>query len=284
MCLTSDVRLPLNVDDVDLDPEMEELPTARTGWTYMTFSLINIELVKAMQKAAADARSCLPSSLLNDRIRMQTISETRARIGEHLKHCNPVIPQHRMTLYCSHFLLRKLNFTTRQQWLLLQHPHSHQDFTTEDSLIEALELLEYRLAGEDDLLRQFSWARKAYPQYHVTMYILWHLCVKPEGPNTSRAWKAIDTLSKDEQGEELFSGFGPKSAVLAALRTKAILVRGKSGNSNSEMISEFDDNGMGLEREENQPGTAIVPPDPLGDGFDVGNEDWSQWANLFQSL
>ena len=151
---------------------MEELPAAKSGWTSMTFSLINIELVKSMQKLATIAASSSLSSPPSEDVRASVINETRALIEDRLEGCNPVIPQHRMTLFCSRFLLRKLDFVTRQQWLLLQHSGPCEDFIAEKNLIEALEILEPRLVSEDDMLKQFAWAKKAYPQYHVTMYIL----------------------------------------------------------------------------------------------------------------
>lgn len=82
LLLMSDVSLPLNVDDADLYPGMEELPTAKTGLTPMTFSRVNIDLVKSMQKLAAIATSSSPSSSPSEDVRAQIINETRARIEE----------------------------------------------------------------------------------------------------------------------------------------------------------------------------------------------------------
>jgi hypothetical protein len=41
---SSDTRLPWNVNDSDLFPDMQELPAARSGWTGMTYSLGNFEI------------------------------------------------------------------------------------------------------------------------------------------------------------------------------------------------------------------------------------------------
>lgn len=281
--LMSDVSLPLNVDDADLSPEMTELPAARKGWTAMTFSLINIDLVKAMQKLAAVAASSSPSSPPSENAREQILQKTRAQIEERLKHCKPVIPQHRLTLLCSRFLLRKLDFITRQQWLLLQRPGPLDSFTTEENLVEALGILEPRLASEDDFLTQFAWARKAYPQYHVVMYILWHLCVKPEGPSIGRAWNAIETVFACEERDEFHSGFGSQSAVLAALRNKAISVR------DTLRRRSLGGPGVGVETGEDPSGDDSVPAELLTDlgsgelSFDMGDE-WPNWATLAQGF
>lgn len=290
LLLMSDVSLPLNIDDADLYPGMKELPFAKYCWTSMTFSLVNIDLVKSMQKLAALATSSSPSSSPSEEVRAQIINETRAQIEERLQHCNPVIPQHRMTLLCSRFLLRKLDFIARQQWLSLQHPGPREDFATEENLIEALEILEPRLVGEDDMLKQFAWAKKAYPQYHVVMYILWYLCIKPKGPSVDRAWAAIETHFSREQFEELTSGFGSKSAVLTALRAKAVSAREGIQTQIPGGVARNSDEDLSLGAREGPSVGGIVPTHQLGDigseefHFDIGNDEWPNWATLAQGF
>jgi Fungal specific transcription factor domain len=284
----SDVTLPLNVDDADLYPGMKELPPAKRGWTPMAFSLINIDLVRSMQKLASIATSSSPSSFLSEDVRAQIINETRERIEERLELCNPVIPQHRLTLLCSRFLLRKLDFITRLQWLSLKPLASHDEFATEENLIEALEILTPRLVREDDLLKQFAWAREAYPQYYVTMYVLQHLCVKPEGPSVDRAWEAVELVF--QQWDEFSSGFGSKSAVLAALRAKAVSAGEKIQNRNLGGDARNSDSGLGLERGYGPSGTGAGPAYPLGNidsnefCFDINSDAWPNWATLAQGF
>jgi hypothetical protein len=267
---------------------MKELPTDKRGWTPMTFSLINIDLVRSMQKLASIATSSSPSSLLSDDIRAQIISETRARIEERLAHCNSVIPQHCLTLLCSRFLLRKLDFITRLQWLSLQRPDVREEIATEENLIEALEILTPRLVSEDDLLKQFAWARKAYPQYYVTMYVLQHLCVKPEGPSVDRAWEAVEIVF--QQWDDFSSGFGSKSAVLVALRAKAFAVREKIQIRNLGGDARNTDSNSGLEIGHDPSETGTGPAYLLGDiasaefGFDINSDEWLNWANLAQGF
>jgi hypothetical protein len=284
----SDVTLPLNVDDADLYPGMKELPSAKRGWTPMAFSLINIDIVKSMQKLASIATSSSPSFSLSEDIRAQIINETRERIEERLEHCNPVIPQHRLTLLCSRFLLRKLDFITRLQWLSLQRPDPREEFLTEENLIEALEILTPRLVSEDDLLKQFAWARKAYPQYYITMYVLQHLCVKPEGPSVGRSWEAVEIVF--QQWDDFSSGFGSKSAVLAGLKAKALSVREIIQNRDLGWDARNSDSDLGLERGCGPSGIGAGPAYLLGDtasaefGLDINSDEWLNWATLAQGF
>ncbi|KAF4963068.1 hypothetical protein FSARC_8870, partial [Fusarium sarcochroum] len=220
---TSEVNLPLNIDDTDLSPDMEELPQARSGWTSMTFSLIIIDLAKLTEELAMAASSSRPS----ENRRRNIILKARSQIERRLEKCSPVTPQQRLTVHCSHFLLQKLDFFTTQQWQSLQRQSSGDMLATEETLIGALDILEPRTFGQDPFLAQFSWAKKLYPQYHVTLYILWHLCVRPDGPSVDRAWRAIDSIFAQEMINDPPCDIDTKVVVLVALKAKAEAVRKK---------------------------------------------------------
>ncbi|CAM1510756.1 Fc.00g082690.m01.CDS01 [Cosmosporella sp. VM-42] len=293
LSLLYEVSLPLNIDDAELYPDMKTLPVPKKGWTAMTFSLVNIDLAKAMQRLAATAASSSPLSPPSESARARMLQETRARIEERLEHCNPVIPQHRLTLLCSHFLIRKLDFISRIQWVLLQCAGPHTDFVTEENLNEALEILEPRLHTEDDLLKQFAWARKAYPQYHVMMYVLWHLCIRPEGPNVKRAWNLIDIMFSHELRDESNVGLGSRSAVLTALKAKAMSMKEKISKSRAPANTTQNADGntnSGRQKGQTADGDTVQYFFQDMDGneldFEMGGEEWPNWATLvhgFQS-
>lgn len=289
--LLSDVELPANVNDTDLEPTMEDAPAVRPGWTPMTFSLINIELGKTMQRLASLAASSTASSPPSEGLRLQILDKTRSHAEQWLIHCNPVIPQQRLTLYCTRFLLRKLSFVTRLQWILLQQRAGiNQDFATEDNLEEALEILGPNLYTEDGLLRQFGWTKRAYPQYHVTMYVLLHLCVKPECEQVERAWDAVEAFFADEMSAGDSVGFGPKLSVLAVLRQKAMAVRNKvqsrrpAGNVGGGDREVGIDSGEGLVECNNS--SAGLEGNMAGHEFELNPnmDEWPDWATLVQDF
>ncbi|MCJ1312438.1 hypothetical protein MMC25_006112 [Agyrium rufum] len=286
LILTSAVQLPLNVDDCDLYPGMKVIPAARLGWTSMTFSLINIDLIKFMQALGAFAASSSSSASppADDSVRARRFEETRSSIEGRLANCNPVIPRQRMTMFCARFLLRKFEFIQRQQWRLLHRTSSREDFTTEETLIEALEILEPRLVVEDEMFQQFIWVRRAFPQYHVTLYILWHLCIKPAGPNVGRAWAAIDTCFGQEEADEATVGFGSKFAVLAALKAKASVVRERlrkenqvEGMKGGGQVQQMDSQGANMD---------VFGGVAAGEcfDFDIGSDEWPNWDVLAQGF
>ncbi|KAM5527623.1 fungal specific transcription factor [Fusarium oxysporum f. sp. phaseoli] len=222
----SDVTPPLNVEDDALYPEMEKLPASRKTWTSMTSSLINVDLFKSLHKLISAVMAATPSNPPREEVRAQIITEAKASVERRLQHCNPAIPRQRLTINISRFMLRKMDLISRQQWQLLRCPGSREAFATEENLVEALEALDLGLTpAKDEMMKPFVWLCRAYPQYHLALYILWHLCVKPEGPNIERAWEAVNGVYLRELTNGLFDGVGPKALVLRALKTKAKAIR-----------------------------------------------------------
>jgi hypothetical protein len=296
LLLTSDVGLPANIDDTEISPDTQQPPEPKVGWTAMTFSLINIDVAKTLQKLLTLAASSSPSSPPREEIRAQIMKECKIRMENWLSYCNPVIPQHRLALSCSRFVFRKHDFTTRLQWDLLQNTDPQANFATEANLVEALDLIFPRI-NDDELLKQYAWAGKVYPQYNVTMYVLWHLCVRPEGPNSDRAWQAIERSFSDSMRDDSATRLGSKSSVLAALRAKAMLIRqriqarnaGVSTGGHPLAVAEdlFQDGGRFKDGGFDGNG---FPAHLFGDagvdelGFDRSEDGWLDWGALVQSF
>ncbi|KAF3766365.1 hypothetical protein M406DRAFT_290817 [Cryphonectria parasitica EP155] len=292
--LMSDVDLPANVHDTDLTPDMVSPPKPREGWTTMTFSLIAIELFKTMQTLAAMAATSPPTSPPSEAVRAKTIQELRARLDEWMAWCNPVIPQQRLTLFCARFLLKKTDFVTRLQWILLQQRAGlHSDFATEENLDVALEILERKMYKDDGLLKQFAWTRRAYPQTNVMLYVLLHLCVKPEGPLIDRAWGAIEAFFAEDVPREPATGLGPKLLVLVVLRKKAVAVREKLHSRRPGLGRDgAPEPGLALGEHSSSTSVAGVGGPAVGLEHTVADEygldnslvDWPDWAALVQDF
>lgn len=308
--LLSDVDLPAHVHDTDLYPEMKEPPVPRINtWTAMTFSLANIDIAKTMQTLAATAAASSPTSPPpSEELRARLMAELHERVQSLLAPCNPVVPQQRLALKCSHFLLRKLDFVTRLQWILLRQrrrsssslPDDAPDLATDAHLGEALALLELRSKDQDGLLAQFSWPRLAYPQYHIILYVLMHLCVRPEGKDVERAWGCVEEFFEDEMGFAKRIGLGSKLSVLMALRRKAVAVRekllgrsvggGAAGSSveSGTVLAGEQAARQGGDGDENG-GSQLLQGEAMGELFegldgDGGDMDWPDWAALVQDF
>jgi len=228
---SSDIALPSNLDDSELFHTMTELPTVRAKFSQMTYTLIAMETGRAMRQLHHTVISS--DALPSESTRKKTVRKITAHIEEYLQNCNPNIPIQKAALRIAHLMLRKFDFVTSQQWLNRSDPERREAQATEENLINACEILELNLEIQfDDILRSFRWAFETYPQYHLLLYVLWHLCVKPVGPTVVRAWKAVNATFQYEDSSirNQVYGQGSKRPILNMLRDKALRI-GSSINS-----------------------------------------------------
>ncbi|CAG9998465.1 unnamed protein product [Clonostachys byssicola] len=211
------VNLPLNVNDEDLYPDMDSLPQPREGWTSMTPTLINIEAFTTIRECTAHSSA---ENSLED-VRQQIMARGRDVVNKYIQHAKLVVPRQRHMILVSRFVLRKLDFDSRLKWQIRRSGASPDQFITEENMVEALEVMDLaRSLYTDELLKKYAVSSRAYTQYNIKLYILYHLFIRPLSPNAERAWKLID----DQVAP--WSGFdaeivGPKAEFLQTLLTRA---------------------------------------------------------------
>ncbi|EFY92528.1 C6 transcription factor, putative [Metarhizium acridum CQMa 102] len=219
--MSGGAELPLNLEDGDLDPNMKDLPPPRKGWTRILSSLANIRICQTwadLLQLSWSNPSTPPPFEARDRIVAKLVETVETLIKE----CNPVIPMQRLTITTCRFIVRKLDFVTRQQWEAHHHPEQQELLATEETLLEALGLFE---EGEhllkDELLRPYTWSMRSYPQYHLMLFILWNICLRPRRSCALRAFRSVEKYVKvmEKTGTAVFRG--PKWTIFKALMTRA---------------------------------------------------------------
>ncbi|KAM0456942.1 hypothetical protein ACHAPV_006917 [Trichoderma viride] len=275
-----DTKMPLNIDDNELRPDMKELPLPHSGWTKMSLPLTCMEVAQTLQTMAN--LSMTPSGPTpKEVIRSNLFSQLRSRVEQYIKPCNPVIPIQRMAMKTALAMVHKIDFVTRQQLANLENPDKRNTFATEANLLSALRCLEIHLElWGDELLRPYRWCMHGHPQYHMLLYVLWHLCVSPSGPSVERAWVIVAKQFELEEVRMSMAVSSPalKAIILKRMRKKAEMIRHSliNGSETPDSISEGIDETP--DEEEMQ--------DPLPEAvmdvrrFDGENVDWN---NLMQN-
>ncbi|PNP54673.1 hypothetical protein FNYG_15616 [Fusarium nygamai] len=220
------VELPRNLHDSDIFPGMKELPPSRPGWTRMTLPLCSNQSSRAWTQLFQ--MSCSADGIPDEDVRRQVIQDAVEKVEGILQRCNPVIPEQRMTIRTSRLILYKVDVVSRRQWQILRSPEDQQPMATDSEVTEAVQLLEISNSmWQDDDLVPFQWIVRAFPQYHIMLFILRHLCVCPRGELAKRAFAAVDI----HLGNFKTSGNGPlngsKWTVLMTLRERAFLLMQK---------------------------------------------------------
>jgi hypothetical protein len=263
--LNTDNKLPLAVDDNALHLAMRELPSApQNVWTEMT-SLVLIYMTARTTQELNRLLGTL-GTLPSEANRREIITQLEAEIEIHIAYCNPAIPAQRLTVIVPHLKVRKMEFVSRQQWLLSiarkrgqTGPLSHlaNTVTNDETLAEACTIIEMSAEPlSDDLLYNFRWCAEMHPQYSTLLYVLWCLCVRPTAPDAAKAWAAVDapfSLKADRlQRQEVIvvaGCYSSKWRVLGALREKAMRLReaGRDGGTEINEQTGVDDGGSGSE-------------------------------------
>jgi hypothetical protein len=226
------VELPRNLHDSDIFPGMKELPPSRPDWTRMTLPLCCNHASQAW--AQLFQMSCSADGIPDEDVRKRLIKDAVEKVEGILQRCNPVIPEQRMTIRTARLILCKVDVVSRRQWQILRSPDDRQPpMATEAEVTEAVELLELsNIMWRDDDLLAFQWLSRSYPQYHIMLFILRHLCVCPRGELAKRAFAAVEIQLGNFKTSENKPLNGLKWTVLTTLRERAFLLMQKVEREN----------------------------------------------------
>jgi hypothetical protein len=193
-----DVKLPLNVNDSDLDPDMLEPPVEHSGSTEMMFCLSRCEVGVFLKKGSLNSPfdgywAKLNSSATPIEEKDRAIDELE-RIFEHkfLRHCNPLIPLHALTTGIARVGVCKMR-------LLAHHPRQFEDHEAHlsqqelDSLfLNSLSIIQYdNLGHANPSLQRFLWHVRMHFQLDGFVYLLDALRKRTSGDLVDRAWLQV---------------------------------------------------------------------------------------------
>lgn len=217
----TDVELPLNVNDNQLEPNMKDLPPAEPRWTEMSFTLIIMEVNRVLQEIN-QSRLRYEDIDTYEAARQKIIHSMIERQDHYLQYCDENIPAQRAAYLIGRILTAKLQFITRRHSRSTASENQNLSQDTQETFEKACDILELsRQFSTDDMLQGFRWICQSFPQYNILMYLLWRLCKDVEGWNVERAWELIDA-SFEGQGERRHDW---NWVVLENLRAKARLMR-----------------------------------------------------------
>ncbi|ORY06889.1 fungal-specific transcription factor domain-domain-containing protein [Clohesyomyces aquaticus] len=196
-----DTKMPLNVNDSDLDPNMTDFPTERVGFTDMTFCIIRFEVANIFRRILyippGTNRCNQYFANLSIPEKEKWISDCHQRLEDkYLKDCDMSNPLCWVTATVSRLVMSKM-------WLIVYHPHQRRDGgaslpqETKDKLfITSLENIEYSILLETEArTMKWGWLFRTYVQWHAIAFLLSELCVRTKGEAVERAWRALETTA-----------------------------------------------------------------------------------------
>jgi hypothetical protein len=214
-------RMPLNLNDSDLHPDMVDCPVEHVGATEMTYCLLKYEGAQWQQVArtankpiSLNHRSTHPMHLKDPAIRdlERTFEE------KYLRFCDPRIPLHFLALTISRLAICRMRF-------MMCHPQGRADggarMTPEerDVLFEqSVRLLELENESRKTSFTHQLLTHMARSKLEALIYILFELRERPKGARVIVAWNLTSLFY--EQHRELVDETG--SSFLDALADLAL--------------------------------------------------------------
>lgn len=193
-----DTKLPLNINDVDIYPDIKDFPPERQGCTDMSFCLIRFEVANTFRRinyippGPHRCNEFFSTVTLNDKEKW--ITECHQRLEErYLKYCDMSVPIFWVTATVARLMMSKM-------WLMVYHPFQRQDGgaslsseTKEKLFITSLENVEYSILLETEArTMKWGWLFRTYIQWHALAFMLSELCHRTTGDIVERAWTAME--------------------------------------------------------------------------------------------
>ncbi|KAL8910884.1 MAG: hypothetical protein Q9172_007774 [Xanthocarpia lactea] len=195
-----DTRLPSNVNDSNLNPEMAQLPPERPGATDMTFCLASYEFADFLRRSSTDfyffegpwaKPACAPASLMEkDRL----IDELALHMEEkYIIHCDTNITLHFLTKIFTRTAIYRMR-------LVAHHPRRHPDkgVSMPPEEKEYLCRLSLNIVENDNLshsnksAERFAWYVNMNFPFPAFIYLISELRHRTRGELSDRGWTAMN--------------------------------------------------------------------------------------------
>ena len=198
----SDTKLPLNVNDIDLQPGVMEPPAEHTGATEMMFCLLRYEFGRFFKDSKLGPRGptsafdgawqVLTTSEVSIAERDQTINELQEILeSKFLRFCDPLNPLHFLCGALARSALATMRFK-------VHHPRGRggQKIPTEELnmlFTSSLRIIEYdNLGHSTQSVQGFLWHIESYFSWDPFIYLLTELRRRTTGSEVERAWQQVD--------------------------------------------------------------------------------------------
>ncbi|KAF3914459.1 hypothetical protein AA313_de0202761 [Arthrobotrys entomopaga] len=197
----TEVPMPLNLNDVDLDPLAKIEPQPRIGFTDMSFCLVSFELkqlVNAVVKVRVDDIGGGEENDISVVLeRLKLIEECERKIEDQfLQYCHDSRPLDYMSRRICTIMLTKLKLLTRN--ILPTTVGLDEDvlaFHKNEKLGMSILILRnmYEIQTEERI-RNWTWFFRDFVQWHALIYCLSEFCKGPKGKLAEKTWSTLEPI------------------------------------------------------------------------------------------
>lgn len=188
---TFDTKMPLNINDADITPDLKEHPVEREGLTDMSLARVNLIIVDRSKQMVS-------------RISTTNLEEQSHFLDEMYQHLHDGFLQYftdsePKVIYWVSIAVTRLVMAKMTLLVFLPILFSSSDNLSEETrnklLIAAIEVAEYNHAlNSEQECRQWRWAFQTYTHWHAIVYLLIEISRRELSPIVERAWVALHSV------------------------------------------------------------------------------------------
>lgn len=236
-----DTQMPVNTDDVNLDPGMSTSPIVMARWTGMTIFIIRCEVWKLSRRlqSVTVVTSDLPIDMDE---RLEILHQCQARIEKtYLKHLDPNQPIHAFVATMTRLFLTKVSLIlhTKQQSARATQPIPADSSQSDKLFMSSLLITEYTYA----LQNEPSWSgwrwqiQGRQPPWHALHVVLAQLCTRMWDPICDRAWSsakgALESLPEAIHGDPQYQQLSVLVSAVQKRRTDELGRQNSAASANT---------------------------------------------------
>jgi hypothetical protein len=186
-----DTKIPLNINDADINPESKQTPTERDGVTDMSFARINIGLYDTTrQLMALDVRDGVAGLEDQSRLLNEIYQKYEDGYFRYATESGNIL--YWVGVSIARLVIAKMTLIVFLP-VLFSSPSEHLSGEIRTKLlVSAIEVAEYNHAlNSEQACRQWRWIFQTYTHWHAIVYLMIEISRRPWSPIVERAWVAL---------------------------------------------------------------------------------------------
>ena len=188
-----DTKLPLNINDTDIDPTTKETPSEHFAITDMTFAIVCFGTVDVTRQIIAPRAKEVASTLEDQSRLLNDIFEKldRGYLQYTTENGNIL---YWVMVTATRLVIGKLTLLIYLPVLFSSPSEDFSDEIRNKLLVSAIEVAEYNHAlNSEEQARQWRWIYQTYTHWYAIVYLLIEITRRPWSPIIERAWLALQS-------------------------------------------------------------------------------------------
>ncbi len=188
---TFDTKIPLNLNEMDIDPETKQMPPERHGITDMSFCRTSAGMTEIMRQMTANsAENSVAGLEEQDRMLNQIYQNFEQQYLQHTTESASITYWVAVTV--TRLIMAKMTLIVFLP-VLFSAPGEHvSDEIRAKLLVSAIEVAEYNHAlNAEEACRHWRWVYQSHTHWHSIVYLLIEISRRPWSPIVERGWVAL---------------------------------------------------------------------------------------------